>query len=175
MSRTIFVSPCLLGQKVRWDARESAADASPFSRFLAAGGRIVTLCPECAAGMPTPRPPCEIQGERGGDGVLLGLARVVSSKGEDKTLEYLSGAREALSLCLANGVKVAILKNGSPSCGCSRIYDGSFSGQKIPGSGVTASLLAQSGISVFGEERLVEALAAALAPEKASGCYCHPD
>lgn len=133
------------------------------------------LCPECVAGMPTPRPPCEITGARGGDGVLMGIARVVSAKGEDKTQEYLAGAREALALCLANKVRVAILKNGSPSCGCSQIYDGTFSGKKISGCGVTTSLLAQSGISVFGENRLVEALATALAPEKKSGCYCHPE
>ena len=173
MTRTIFVSPCLLGFRVRWDARASASDASAFSRFVAAGGRIVSLCPECAGGLPTPRPPCEIRGERGGDGVLLGLAKVVSKTGEDRTLQYLDGARSALSLCLENGVKVAVLKNGSPACGCSRIYDGTFSGEKIAGSGVMASLLAQSGIRVFSEERLIEALAAALEPEdKSSGCYC---
>jgi uncharacterized protein YbbK (DUF523 family) len=56
------------------------------------------------------------------------------------------------------------LIDGSPSCGSGLIYDGSFSGGKHPGNGVTAALLKQAGIEVYSDreiDRLVERFAAA--------------
>jgi uncharacterized protein YbbK (DUF523 family) len=46
---------------------------------------------------------------------------------------------------------MALLKERSPSCGSGRIYDGSFTGTVIPGNGVTAELLKEKGLAVFGE------------------------
>ena len=162
MASPIFVSACLLGLPVRWDGKAVSGDyASILTKFVSRGGRIVSLCPECSGGLPTPRPPCEIQAGDGSD-VLSGKARVISIKGTDQTLAYLQGAREALALCLQNQVKVAVLKSFSPACGNGKIYDGFFRGTKKDGIGVTASLLSQSGIRVFDEEHTLEAVALAL-------------
>ena len=44
------------------------------------------------------------------------------------------------------------MKDNSPSCGCKHIYDGTFSGKKIDGSGVCADLLLKNGIVVLSED-----------------------
>ncbi len=51
-------------------------------------------------------------------------------------------------------IKKAVLKEKSPSCGVYKIYDGSFSGKLIDGSGVTTKLLKENGIEVFNEYAL---------------------
>lgn len=78
--------------------------------------------------------------------------------GEDVTAAFVRGANEALRLAKLYGAKYAVLKEKSPSCGCGLIYDGTFSGVKIDGNGVTAELFLQNGIEVFGESRLNELL-----------------
>lgn len=99
------------------------------------------ICPECLGGLPVPRSPCE----------LCPDGRVISREGKDCTRAYLSGAQQVLELCLKNGITCAILKENSPSCGSQFVYDGSFSGRKIPGQGITAALLRQNGIRVLNE------------------------
>ena len=172
MASPIFVSACLLGFPVRWDGKTVSGDyASILTKFVSRGGRIVSLCPECPGGLPTPRPPCEIQAGDGAD-VLSGRARVISVKRTDQTLAYLQGAREALALCLQNQVKVAVLKSFSPACGNGKIYDGFFRGTKKDGTGVTASLLSQSGIRVFDAEHTLAAVALALTESSDESCGC---
>ena len=78
--------------------------------------------------------------------------------GTDKTYEFLKGAQETLHLAQMLGCTHAVLKERSPSCGSKIIYDGTFSGQKIPGAGVTAGLLAENGIKVLSEEDKEELL-----------------
>ncbi|MCK4452122.1 MAG: DUF523 domain-containing protein, partial [Anaerolineae bacterium] len=107
--------------------------------------------PEVAGGLPTPRPPAEIQGGDGGD-VLEGRARVVNIEGKDVTAEFLAGARKALRVAQRWDIKEAILKARSPSCGVGPIYDGSFSGRLVEGDGVTAALLEREGIIVRNED-----------------------
>ena len=109
--------------------------------------RLVPVCPEILGGLPTPRTPSERQGER-----------VVSKTGADVTAAYRKGAEEALRLARLFGCRKALLKERSPSCGRRQIYDGSFSGRLIPGDGVTARLLEQEGIAVFGESQLQQLL-----------------
>lgn len=109
--------------------------------------RLVPVCPEILGGLPTPRTPSERQGER-----------VVSKTGADVTAAYQKGAEEALRLARLVGCRKALLKERSPSCGRGQIYDGSFSGRLIPGDGVTARLLEQEGIAVFGESQLQQLL-----------------
>lgn len=109
--------------------------------------RLVPVCPEILGGLPTPRTPSERQGER-----------VVSKTGADVTAAYQKGAEEALRLARLFGCRKALLKERSPSCGRGQIYDGSFSGRLIPGAGVTARLLEQEGIAVFGESQLQQLL-----------------
>jgi uncharacterized protein YbbK (DUF523 family) len=60
-------------------------------------------------------------------------------------------------LARENSAAFAILKESSPSCGSKQIYDGSFSGKKIPGAGLAAEYLKNAGFPVFSENELREA------------------
>jgi uncharacterized protein YbbK (DUF523 family) len=85
---------------------------------------------------------------------------VLTSDGKDVSGEFLDGARQALALVQRHGIRIAVLKAHSPSCGNVLTYDGSFSGVKVQGAGVTAALLARHGVQVFSELQLPEAAAA---------------
>ena len=74
------------------------------------------------------------------------------------TEQYRRGAEEALRLCRLFDCEAAVLKERSPSCGAGEIYDGTFSGTLTAGWGITAELLAQNGIAVYGESRIGELL-----------------
>ena len=153
----ILVSRCLLGHRVRYDGGASG----PFDQLAhwQAEGRVVALCPEVAGGLPTPRAAAEIPGGQGSE-VLDGRAQVLTSDGEDVSGEFLDGARQALALVQRHGIRIAVLKAHSPSCGNVLTYDGTFSGVKIQGAGVTAALLTRHGVQVFSELQLPEAAAA---------------
>ncbi|MBS7662861.1 DUF523 domain-containing protein [Pseudomonas lalucatii] len=153
----ILVSRCLLGHPVRYDGGAHG----PFGLLerWQAEGRVVALCPEVAGGLPTPRPPAEIPGGQGAQ-VLDGLRPVLSAEGEDFSAAFLAGARQALALVERQQIRLAVLKARSPSCGNRENYDGSFSGLKVAGEGVTAALLRRAGVQVFNEEELAEAEAA---------------
>lgn len=156
----VLVSACLLGQPVRYDGRSSGHP--DLLQTWQREGRVVPLCPEVAGGLPTPRPPAEIPGGQGG-AVLDGEAQVVTVGGEDVSGQFLAGARLALELVRRHGIRVAILKSGSPSCGNRLVYDGTFSGTKVSGEGVTSALLRREGVLVFSELELEDA-ARALGP-----------
>ncbi|WP_397379687.1 DUF523 domain-containing protein [Pseudomonas sp.] len=152
----ILVSRCLLGQRVRYDGGAHG----PFSLLECwqQEGRIVPLCPEVAGGQPTPRAPAEIAGGQGAK-VLDGQLPVLTVNGEDVTATFVDGAQQALALVAQHGIGIALLKARSPSCGNLEVYDGSFSGTKVAGEGVTAAALRRAGVRVFSEEELVAAQA----------------
>ncbi|MGY2168832.1 DUF523 domain-containing protein [Pseudomonas gingeri] len=157
MPQKILVSRCLLGHLVRYDGGASG----PYAQLAAwqAEGRVVALCPEVAGGLPTPRAAAEIPGGQGVQ-VLEGRARVITTEGEDVSAAFLDGARQALELVRRHAIRIAVLKANSPSCGNLLTYDGTFSGVKVPGEGVTAALLKQAGVQVFSELELSEAAVA---------------
>ena len=154
MSPKVLVSRCLLGHRVRYDGGASG----PYALLAQwqAEGRVIALCPEVAGGLPTPRAAAEIPGGQGVE-VLAGKAAVITTEGEDVTEAFVSGARQALALVERHGIRIAILKANSPSCGNRLTYDGSFSGTKVEGQGVTAALLTRAGVQVFSELELEEA------------------
>lgn len=156
----ILVTACLLGRPVRYDGAARTLDDALLDRWIAQG-RIVSVCPEVMAGLPTPRPPAEIADGQGGSAVARGTGRIVESGGTDVTTAYLAGARLALEQAIRHDCRYALLTDGSPSCGSGFVYDGSFTGRRIDGEGVTAALLRQHGIAVFGHGDIA-ALAAAL-------------
>jgi uncharacterized protein YbbK (DUF523 family) len=127
-------------------------------------GRVVPLCPEVAGGLPTPRAAAEIPGGQGGE-VLDGAAAVITTDGADVSAEFLSGAYQALELVQKHGIRIAVLKANSPSCGNLLTYDGTFSGVKVSGEGVTAALLRRYGVQVFSELQLPEAARALTAQD----------
>lgn len=63
--------------------------------------------------------------------------------------EFRAGAAKALAIAKENGVELAILQSRSPSCGVKEIYDGTFSGTKIPGQGFYAKMLMDEGVRVL--------------------------
>ena len=136
----LLVSACLLGMPCRYDGKSKPCDAviALRDRF-----ELLPVCPEVMGGLPTPRTPSEIQGER-----------VRMRDGTDVTEHYHRGARMALELARSNGCSVAILKEKSPSCGVGRIYDGSFSRTLTEGNGITADVLIDAGIKVYGESEI---------------------
>jgi uncharacterized protein YbbK (DUF523 family) len=151
----VLVSSCLLGEAVRYHGGDALCASGIMDRWRAEG-RLVAVCPETSAGLPVPRPPAEIAG---GDGsaVLRGEACVGDGTGVDVTALYLQGARATLETAVAHGVRLAVLKDGSPSCATTYIFDGSFRQQRDRGQGVTAALLSQAGIRLFNERQLEEA------------------
>lgn len=152
----MLVSACLLGDPVRYDGASKPLDHDSLGE-LVASGRIIGFCPEVAGGLPVPRKPAEIQ-SGDGDDVIDGGSRVLTKDGDDVTDFFLSGAQQALDLCRQHGICVAVLTESSPSCGSSRVYDGSFGGIAVAGAGVTAALLRRHGIAVFNQHQLDAAL-----------------
>ena len=133
-----LISACLCGQACRYDGQ--ARPATALAR-LVEQGLALSICPEVDGGLPIPRTPCEHQ-----------AGRVIDQNGQDRTQAYQAGAEHALALAQKYHITTAILKERSPSCGSSQIYDGTFSHTRIPGMGITAELLRQNGITVYSEE-----------------------
>ena len=123
----IICSQCLLGIKCRFDG-ESKTNAKVMK--LVRREILFPVCPEQLGGLPTPREPAE---QRNG--------RVFTISGRDVTENFQRGAEQVLQIANLLGVRFAILKQKSPSCGCGRIYNGHFSGTVIEGDGVTTALL----------------------------------
>lgn len=153
----VLVSACLLGEPVRYNGDDARTEDAVLERWREEG-RVVPFCPEVAGGLDVPRPPAEIDC---GDGVtvLAGGARVVTAAGTDLTEVFAKGAHLALGAALEHGAGLAVLKEGSPSCGTRQIHDGTFSGTRRSGPGVTSALLEEHGIRVFSESRLAAAAA----------------
>ena len=162
MTGKILVSACLMGHAVRYDGRSKPLIHPAIDRWREEG-RLVTICPEMSAGMAVPRSPAEIAGGATGEDVLAGTARVMEITGGDVTEGFRQAAENALALARETGCKYALLIDGSPSCGSGFIYDGSFSGGRHLGNGVTAALLKRAGIEVYSDreiEMLVKRIAA---------------
>jgi len=151
----ILISACLLGENVRYDGSNSRVVSGMLHQWQHEG-RILSTCPEMAGGLPVPRKPSEIDAGNA-EAVLRGKSSIRRIDGVDVTDAYLNGAEKTLALCMQHNIRIAILKEGSPSCGVICVNDGSFSSHKIDGQGVTARLLTRHGISVFNEQQLSSA------------------
>lgn len=147
----IVISACLLGAPVRYDGQSRGLGSELLARWQAEG-RLVPICPEVAGGLPVPRAPAEIQAD----------GRVLTISGHEVTSAFAAGAAAALVLCRQQSIRLALLKEGSPSCGVNRIHDGRFCGVSQAGEGLTSRLLRRHGVRVFSEAQLEE-LAACLA------------
>ena len=144
-----LISACLIGCECRYDQKSCRTH---LGEQLLSQGKAIPVCPEQLGGLPTPRPPAEIVGGDGFD-VLDGRAKIVDNQGNDVTDIFLAGAHQALKMAQTAGVTSAILKENSPSCGSSFIYDGTFTGKKVQGVGLTAALFLRNGIEVSSERR----------------------
>lgn len=133
-------SACLLGIKCRYDGKHNLNEKVI---ELAKKEKLIPVCPEQLGGLPTPGEPAELKGDR-----------VLARSGKDVTEYFNRGAKKVLKIAKLLGIKEAILKQRSPSCGSGKIYDGSFSGRIIKGDGITTKLLKKNKIRVISEEEL---------------------
>ena len=153
--RKILVSGCLNGRPIRFNSTNVSVESEIWDRWESEG-RLVAFCPELAAGFPVPRAPAEIV-ESTAAVVLRGGGRVEEDNGTDVTDMFVAGARLAVHRARAEGCVMAVLTDGSPSCGTTYTYDGTFTGGTVAGMGVTARLLADQGLRVFPENQIDEA------------------
>jgi len=140
--KKILVSACLLGCACRYDGA-----SKPCQKVidLAKENVLIPVCPEQMGGLTTPRNPSERQ---------MGKDLILMNNGTDVTENYKRGVECTLNIAKLNNIDYAILKSGSPSCGHGLIYDGSFSGKKIEGNGITTEALLNAGYKVISEEEL---------------------
>lgn len=136
----ILVSACLMGQNCKYNGGNNYSEK--VMEFVT-GHEVIAVCPESLGGLPIPRVPSEIK-----DGT------VINREGVSVDREFREGAQKALKIALDNDVDLAILQSRSPSCGTKEVYDGTFSGTKIPGKGIFAQLLADAGIKAVDPEDL---------------------
>jgi uncharacterized protein YbbK (DUF523 family) len=148
----ILVSSCLAGLKVRYNGSHSLNNK--ISK-LVEDNKAITICPELLGGFSTPREPAEIIGGNGED-VLDGKAKVVNKSGKDVTEFYIKGAYATLEKAKVINATIVVLKENSPSCGSSKIYNGEFIGKKVVGIGVTSALLKRNGLKVISDEQFAE-------------------
>lgn len=144
MKEPLLISACLLGHNCKYNGGNNY---HPLTEALGDRYELVPVCPECMGGLPVPHAPAERVGEK-----------VFSRTGEDVTAAFRKGAQAALGAAKEAGCTKAVLKERSPSCGFGAIYDGTFTGTVVPGSGVAAQLLAENGVAIWGESRMGELL-----------------
>ncbi len=141
----ILVSACLLGQKVRYDGRHALREEV---KALVGSEPVLALCPEVLGGLGVPRRPARFVGARfGREGLdlLEGRARLLDDAGRDVSREFVRGARTVVRLAREQGVRLALLKDRSPSCGWDPAGANPGGG---PGLGVLAALLREAGVAV---------------------------
>ncbi len=141
--KSILISACLLGIPCRYDGKSKPKTEGVILEELKKKYNLIPVCPEIYGGLPTPRTGSERVGER-----------VVMADGTDVTENYNRGAKATLELAKTFSCSLAILKERSPSCGSSLIYDGTFTRTLKEGQGVTAELLSKNGIKVFSEDEI---------------------
>lgn len=140
----ILISACLIGDKCKYNGE---SNKNPHIEKLLEKYELIPFCPEVEGGLPTPRHPSERIKDR-----------VKMDNGKDVTFQYNKGADLASNICLYLGIKIAILKETSPSCGVYEIYDGTFTHKKIKGQGVTTEKLKKMGIRVISENEIEDFL-----------------
>lgn len=134
----ILVSGCLLGENCKYN---SGNNYNPRVVEFLKGKEVISICPEIMAGMGCPRNPIEIV-----DGVLTDChGKNVDSLIRKSVMEIMERIRDEEIQC-------AILQSRSPTCGVNQVYDGTFSGKLIPGSGVFAKSLMDAGYLVIDGE-----------------------
>jgi len=144
----IAVSACLAGENC---TNKGTNKTIPKIKDLVNKKRAIKICPECLGGLSVPREYAEIVNGEGID-VVEGKARVLNRRGKDITVAFLKGAKASFDIAKKFGAEYAIFRSGSPSCGCGKIYNGTFSGKCKKGDGVTTAFFKQNGVSVVAEK-----------------------
>lgn len=138
--RKVAVSACLLGYNCKYNGKNNL---DPKLKELLSHCEVLPVCPEMEGGLPAPRIPCEIVGDR-----------VLDRNGTDRTEAYEEGVAAALQRMEEEGIDTVIVQPRSPSCGKLKIYDGTFTGHLIPGSGKFAKMAMKKGLNVLEPEEI---------------------
>ena len=147
MKKKVLISACLLGKNCRYNGGHSKLNE--LNKFDV---EWIPVCPEESGGLGTPRPSAEMQGSA--EDILNGKGKVLTNKGKNVTQEFIRGAEQSLQLGLGVGVKTAILKSKSPSCGIGKIYDGSFTKTFKAGDGIFAHLCHENDIECISSDNI---------------------
>lgn len=134
----VLVSACLLGENCKYNGGNN------YNAAVAAyveGREILSICPEMMAGLGCPRTPIEIV-----DGVQM------ARNGRKVDAPVRAAVAQIIEQIDHEEIECAILQSRSPTCGVNQIYDGSFSGKLISGSGVFAQSLKDAGYRVIDAE-----------------------
>jgi len=134
----ILVSACLLGENCKYNGGNNY---NPAVAEFVKDKEVLTICPEMMAGMGCPRTPIEIV-----DSVLMDRDGNIVDAAMREAIE------RAVEIIRKEEIQCAILQSRSPTCGVNQIYDGSFSGKLIAGSGVFAQALKDAGYQVIDAE-----------------------
>jgi uncharacterized protein YbbK (DUF523 family) len=142
----IIISACLLGENCKYNGGNNACQwVIDFAR----AHECISVCPESFGNLPTPRPPSEI---------IEG--RAIDKNGKNITEALKTGAvsawKRAEAAAKETKIEMAILKANSPSCGCGKIYDGTFTGKLVDGDGFFTRLLKEKGIKAITEKETVK-------------------
>lgn len=161
----ILISACFLGEKVRYDGQANTLTNEIIQKWKNEH-RLISVCPEVSAGLTTPRVAAEVQPDiidinkplatsiSPVKSHLTNNKQVLTKQGENVSNAFYRGANIALKLCHEHNIRFALLKESSPSCGSTSIYDGSFTKIKIAGEGITVELLRKNNIEVFSEKNI---------------------
>lgn len=136
----ILVSACLVGENCRYDGKNCRNEN--VIAFLK-DKEYQTICPEMMSGLSCPREPSERVG-----------SLVFNKIGEDVTKYFEKGAEMTLELAKKVNPELIILQERSPSCGVEIIYDGTFTGKLIKGSGMTTQILRSHGFAIISSDYL---------------------
>ena len=140
----VIVSACLAGDNCKYNGGNNLNQK--MMDFLKSH-EMIKVCPEVLGGLPTPRPSAEIVN-----------GQVMNTEGKNITKEFTLGAQKAFEIVQKENPDLIILQSRSPSCGIKQIYDGTFSGNKIPGHGLFAELCIKAGYKVLDIEDIDEYL-----------------
>ena len=137
----ILVSACLLGENCKYNG---VNNYSPAVAEFVKDKEVLPVCPEMLAGMGCPRTPIELV-----DGVLM------DHNGNNVDAAMREAVAQAMEMIRKEDIQCAVLQSRSPTCGVNQIYDGSFSGKLIDGSGVLAQALKNAGYRVIDAEDML--------------------
>lgn len=144
-----LISACLCGINCKYNGLNNYNE---ICERLLKENKVIPICPEQLGGLSTPRIPCELQGTA--NEIIQGKNKIINKDGIDVTEMFLKGANEVLKISKMLNVNKVIFKEGSPSCGVNFVYDGTFSGKKISGMGITSQLLNNAEIVIYSENDL---------------------
>ena len=136
----ILVSACLLGENCKYNGGNNRNPA--VLKFIE-GHEVIPICPEMLAGLGCPRTPVEI---------VKGV--VTDRNGHVVDAPLREAVTQALEQLQTQDIHCAVLQSRSPTCGVNQIYDGTFTGTRIPGSGIFAQALKDAGYRVIDAEDL---------------------